>query len=159
MSARINLADVPPLPTEPARDLPIATRLQKLPLTGLTWENFERLCVRLVKKDPEAEFVQAYGLRGQDQEGIDLYIRKRSNGRYVVWQCKRYQDFKKAEIAKAVRKFLKAFRTGEAGFPIQEADAFILAVTRASSLLSESASLFGPDTLVCPGPLSLVYSL
>jgi hypothetical protein len=83
----------------------------------------------LVKKDPDSEFVQAYGVRGQEQEGIDLYLRKRSNGRYVAWQCKRYQDFGKADVAKAVRKFLKAFRTGEAGVPIQEADTFILAVT------------------------------
>jgi hypothetical protein len=129
MSARFNLADVPLLPTEIAGCLPVATRLQQLPLAGLTWENFERLCVRLVKKDPDAEFVQAYGVRGQEQEGIDLYLRKRSNGRYVVWQCKRYQDIKRTDVAKAVRKFLKAFRTGEAGVPIKQADTFILAVT------------------------------
>jgi hypothetical protein len=129
MKTRIKLADVSTLPTKTETDLPIATRVQRLPLANLTWENFETLCVRLVKKDADAEFAQAYGVRGQEQDGIDLYVRKHSNGRYVVWQCKRYQHFEKSDVAKASRRFLRAFRTKDSGIPIQEADVFILAVT------------------------------
>lgn len=90
MNDRVNLADIPPQPNISASSLPVSTRLQRLPLAELQWEDFERLCIRLVKKDPDTEFAQSYGVRGQNQEGIDLYVRKHSNGRYEVWQCKRY---------------------------------------------------------------------
>jgi hypothetical protein len=129
MSKKVKLTDVLPEPSCAVNSLPVATRLQRLPLAELTWENFERLCVRLVSKDSDVEFAQAYGVRGQDQEGIDLYVRKCSNGRYVVWQCKRYQKFDEGDVAKAVRRFIKAFRVKESGIPIKEADALILAVT------------------------------
>lgn len=129
MSNRVKLADISPQPSNLVTRLPVATRLQQLPLGELSWENFECLCVRLVKKDPDAEFAQAYGVKGQNQEGIDLFVRKRSNQRYVVWQCKRYQEFKKTDVAKAVQRFLKAFRTEVAGIPIKEADVLVLAVT------------------------------
>ena len=129
MSNRVNLANISPQPSNLVTSLPIATRLQQLPLAELSWENFERLCICLVKKDPDAEFAQAYGVKGQNQEGIDLYVRKLSNQRYVVWQCKCYQAFTKADVAKAVQRFLKAFRTEEAGIPIKEADVLVLAVT------------------------------
>ncbi|HVU26858.1 MAG TPA: restriction endonuclease [Verrucomicrobiae bacterium] len=125
----MKLVDIPPKPNNAASSLPISTRLQRLPLADLRWEDFERLCVRLVKKDPDAEYAQSYGVPGQNQEGIDLYVRKRSNGRYEVWQSKRYQKFGKSDVAKAVQKFLKAFKTGEAGIPIKDADILILAVT------------------------------
>lgn len=129
MSYRVNLADIPPQPNSAASSLPISTRLHRLPLADLRWEDFERLCVRLIKKDPDTEFAQAYGVPGQNQEAIDLYVRKRSTGRYEVWQCKRYQKFGKSDVVKAVQKFFKAFKTGEAGIPIKEADVLILAVT------------------------------
>jgi len=129
MSNRINLADILPHPTTLANSLPVTSRLQRLPLAELSWENFERLCVRLVNKDSDAEFAQAYGVRGQNQEGIDLYVRKRSNERYIVWQCKRYQAFQKSDVTKAVCRFIKAFKTKEAGIPIKEANVLVLAVT------------------------------
>jgi hypothetical protein len=129
MSNRLKLTDVSPQPSNLVTRLPVATRLQKLPLGELSWENFERLCVRLIKKESDAEFAQAYGVRGQNQEGIDLYVRRRSNQRYIVWKCKRYQEFTKTDVAKAIQRFLKAFKTGDAGIPIKEADVLILAVT------------------------------
>lgn len=129
MSDRVNLTEIAAQPSTVVSSLPVATRLQRLPSAELTWENFERLCVRLVSKDPDVEFAQAYGVRGQNQEGIDLYVRKRSNGRFVVWQCKRYHEFGKGDVAKAVRRFITAFRAKESGIPIKEADALILAVT------------------------------
>lgn len=129
MSNRVNLADIPARPEKVVTSLPVSTRLQRLPLGELTWENFERLCVRLVSKDADAEFAQAYGVRGQNQEGIDLYVRKRSNGLYTVWQCKRYEKFDKADVGEAVQRFIKALKSKEAAIQIREADALVLAVT------------------------------
>ncbi|MDB6110128.1 MAG: hypothetical protein JWR69_1878, partial [Pedosphaera sp.] len=129
MSKRVSLADIPPQPSQSSSGPPSMTRPQRLPLWEKSWEDLEILCVRLVKKDPDTEHAQSYGVSGQSQEGIDLYVRKKSNGRYVVWQCKRYQAFSKSDLQKAVRTFLKAFRTGEAGIPVKEAEKLILAVT------------------------------
>jgi predicted helicase len=119
----------------------VASRQQQLPFNQLSWEEFERLCVRLVKQDADTEFAQSYGRRGQEQEGIDLYVRKRSTGRYVVWQCKRYQNFKKSDVVSAARKFLKAFRKNDAGIPIKDADVFILAVPPILSSMADEITL------------------
>jgi len=88
---------------------PVATRLQELPLHKLPWENFEKLCVRLVKLEAEVEHCQLYGKRGQKQEGIDLYARKKDSDKYWVYQCKREKQFGPAKIEAAVTEFL----TGE----------------------------------------------
>jgi hypothetical protein len=129
MNTRIDLGNLPVLPSVAVVNPPVSSRLQRLPLAELSWENFERLCVRLAKKDPDTDHAQSYGVPGQNQDGIDLYIRRRSNGRYTVWQCKRYQVYTKGDVLKAVRRFIKAFKTGEAGIPIQETDRLVLAVT------------------------------
>jgi len=51
---------------------PVTTRLQELPLGELSWEDFERLCLRLARLEANVEHCQLYGERGQKQEGIDL---------------------------------------------------------------------------------------
>ena len=74
-------------------DPPVETRHQVLPFDCLAWENFERLCLRLAIGRGEvvhsADFGgnaaadgrgnardgRLYGVRGQDQQGIDLYVR------------------------------------------------------------------------------------
>lgn len=89
----------------PAIAPPTVTREQVLPLGGLSWENFERLCFRLAHRSGDVEDARMYGERGQAQEGIDLYIR-RATGDYATWQCKRYQDITATDIEKAVTKFL-----------------------------------------------------
>ena len=129
MKARISLADFPPKPSAVCAEPPVAHHIHLLPLDKLPWEDLERLCVRLAKTDADAEHAQAYGIRGQSQEGIDLYVRRRSNGRYVVWQCKRYRTFEKKNVREAVIAFLKSFKSKEAGIPVQHADTIILAVT------------------------------
>lgn len=129
MSERISLEHFPSKPDVLCVEPPVAYHIHQLPLDKLPWESFERLCVRLAKTNPDAEHTQAYGIRGQSQEGIDLYLRKRSNGRYEVWQCKRYQTFDKSNLRTAANAFLKAFSSKQAGIPIQEAETLILAVT------------------------------
>ncbi len=86
---------------------PVKTRAQVLPFGELTWENFERLCYRLAGRDKRVEYVARYGRAGQAQEGIDLFVRL-TNGKYEVWQAKRYGSITPGKI----RDIVGAFRAG-----------------------------------------------
>jgi hypothetical protein len=88
--------DVPP---------PSEARLQVLPFENLSWENFERLSLRLARLEGEAEYWQLYGRRGQKQDGIDIFVRM-SSGRYHVWQAKRWDKFSRSNLRDAVHEFL-----------------------------------------------------
>ena len=68
---------------------PVETRTYPLPIGQLTWENFERLCVRIAELEADVEYCRQYGVRGQDQEGIDLFAWERARNSYTVYQCKR----------------------------------------------------------------------
>ena len=74
---------------------PVATNFQLLPFQNLTWENFERLCLRYIRLQGSVEFCQAYGLKGQDQEGIDFYARLNQPVRFAVYQCKRIEELER----------------------------------------------------------------
>lgn len=89
---------VPPAP-------PVTTRAQCLPFGGLTWENFERLCHRLMSLEGDVEHCVRYGRQGDAQAGIDVYAR-RVSGRYHCLQAKRHQSFSAAQIRTAVDTFL-----------------------------------------------------
>jgi hypothetical protein len=101
---------------------PVAPRPQDLPFDQLTWEAFEKLCLRLVRVDSNVEHCQLYGTRGQDQEGIDFYARDRHTGEYRVYQCKRESGFGPAKIRDAVEIFL-------AGKWADRAKVFVLCTT------------------------------
>src|SRR4051794_25057798 len=90
---------------------------------------FERLCVRLAREDPDAEHAQSFGIRGQAQAGIDVYIRRKSRLSYIVWQCKRYQRFSAKNIRNAVDKFLNDAQSEPVGSPLKNVDTLVLAVT------------------------------
>lgn len=89
---------VPPAP-------PVTTRTQCLPFGELTWENFERLCLRLVGLEGDVVHCARYGRQGEAQAGIDVYGRQ-TNGRYHCLQAKRHQSFGAAQIRNAVDVFL-----------------------------------------------------
>lgn len=76
----------------PALDVapPVVTKLQVLPCHELSWQNFERLCVRLASLDGDIDHCQLYGTSGQNQHGIDLYARGKLTNKYRAYQCKRY---------------------------------------------------------------------
>ncbi len=95
-------------------DPPSQTRKQELPFSALTWQDFERLCVRLVRKEADVEFCRVYGKPGQQQEGIDLFSRKRQATRYQVYQCKRVEEFGRSEVKEALEKFLNGSWAGRA---------------------------------------------
>src|ERR1700683_1528975 len=86
---------------------PVTSRAPTLPFDKLSWENFERLCYRLAWRIGEVSDCRRYGAQGQNQKGIDIYVRRSSDGSYVTWQCKRHEEFSPADIEKAVSVFLK----------------------------------------------------
>lgn len=87
--------------------LPTVTRLAVLPLHTLQWEDFERLCLRYARGQGTVVRSQLYGIKGQEQYGIDLYVRSSDPPHYEVYQCKKIENFSATTISKAVDKFLK----------------------------------------------------
>jgi hypothetical protein len=59
-------------PPDRLPQVPTVTRSQVLPFDELTWENFERLCLRLIRREAEIYQCFLYGERGQKQRGIDI---------------------------------------------------------------------------------------
>src|SRR3954464_14946824 len=85
-------------------DPPVDTAEQRLPFDQLTWMNFERLCVRLVRREGTPEHVTQYGTPGQSDHGVDIYSRL-CDGSYATYQCKQYERFTESDIDKAVGTF------------------------------------------------------
>lgn len=104
---------ITPLPswleTPPSTEIlpPVDTKAQDLPFGCLSWEDFQRLCLRLIRFEANVEHCQTYGTPGQKQEGIDLFARQKLSEKYRVYQCKRVEDFGPTDIKKAVEDFLK----------------------------------------------------
>jgi hypothetical protein len=115
-------------------DPPVETRHQVLPFDCLAWENFERFCLRLAigrgevvhsadhggdvpadgrRSARDALDARLYGVRGQDQQGIDLYVRLAEipdgspERRYLCLQSRRIAKLTAAKLKKAVSDFLK----------------------------------------------------
>jgi hypothetical protein len=115
-------------------DPPVETRRQVLPFECLAWENFERFCLRLAmgrgevvhsvdhggdvaadgrRSARDALDARLYGVRGQDQQGIDLYVRLAEvpdvspERRYLCLQSRRIAKLTAAKLKKAVSDFLK----------------------------------------------------
>lgn len=81
-------------------------RAQQLPVDELSFDNFQRLSVRLLTAMKDAIHCQEYGTPGQKQEGIDLYARIPGQCKIEVWQCKRYDKFTASDVEAAVVAFL-----------------------------------------------------
>lgn len=91
-------------PSQTIVDPPIDTTIQELPLEKLSWEDFEKLCLAVVQTGFSINDCDIYGIKGQAQQGIDIFARK-SNGRYSSYQCKRYRKFDLSDLNKAVDDF------------------------------------------------------
>ena len=95
---------------------PVATRAQGLPFNELTWQNFERLILRLVRRDGRVLDCVLYGTRGQAQDGIDVLAAQTVDPtRRICYQCKRVEKFDPSDIRKAVDKFLEGPFADSAG--------------------------------------------
>ncbi len=90
----------------PDPSVPALSRPQDLDFFRLTWENFERLCYRLMEARPDVRSVSYYGTRGEGQDGIDLLVRRQDESREGV-QCKRAVSFGASAIAAAGDAFLE----------------------------------------------------
>jgi hypothetical protein len=85
---------------------PVDSLASELPIGSLSWENFERLCLRLARLESDVVGARLYGTAGQAQEGIDLYAPLLSApGFYRVYQCKRVADLEPSVIKDAVKAF------------------------------------------------------
>ena len=91
-------------PTAQPVSPPIETAQYTLPLASLPWQDFERLCLRLVQTSFTLERCEIYGVAGQKQEGIDIFARQ-DDGTYASYQCKRYQKMTSATLEEVVRLF------------------------------------------------------
>jgi hypothetical protein len=98
----LDAPDVDDIDVEP----PVDTLEQELPFGKLSWQNFERLCLKLAATDGDAEYYRLYGTEGQEQGGIDVYVRRKSTTKYATWQSKRHQSFSSGQIEKAVTNCL-----------------------------------------------------
>ena len=92
-------------PTDTVSTLPVTTNHTVLPFQDLSWADFEKFCFQLGSKEMEClETAYLYGRNGQKQDGIDIYFRK--DRKNIVWQIKRYDEFKAADVSNAVEVFL-----------------------------------------------------
>lgn len=92
---------------------PVQTLNQILPLHELTWEDFERLCFRLLRLEARAVRAALYGLPGQAQQGIDAYAigpttpDEATNLRpHVVLQSRRINNVTPTNLENSVDDFL-----------------------------------------------------
>ena len=85
---------------------PINTKKSDLPIEDLGWEDFEKLCLKLVEIDNSIDDCEIYGIKGQKQNGIDIFA-KQDNGKYSSAQCKKYKSLSVANFTKAVNLFKK----------------------------------------------------
>ena len=104
------------------------TRSQVLPVDRLAWEDFERLCLRLLELEAEPVHASAtgpdgetttpvvglYGKAGQAQAGIDVYARvplvlgaPPPPRRYVSLQARRIKTVTRARLSDSVDSFLE----------------------------------------------------
>ena len=63
-------------PGEPQVEPPLDAAPHDLPFGRIPWEDFEKLCLRLAKRESDVEDGRRFGTSGQSQSGIDIYARK-----------------------------------------------------------------------------------
>src|SRR5216684_3780040 len=93
-------------PTGEPADPPIQPKANELPLLGMRWENFERLCRTLAERNGAVEKAWCYGSQGHSQLGIDVLVRMK-DGTFEVWQSKRHKKFGATQVKNAVDYFLQ----------------------------------------------------
>ena len=84
-------------PPQTIVDPPIDTLNQVLPLEQLSWEDFEKLCLAVVQIDFSIDNCEIYGIKGQSQQGIDIFARQ-DNGRYYSYKGIRFLTISEMKI-------------------------------------------------------------
>lgn len=100
------LTDLEARPTPRMVAPPVQPRLQVLPFDQLTWEQFELLCAALVAAQAHVLDCHLYGLRGENQKGIDIVATQQGENNQEIWvyQCKRYEEYSPSLLKKALDK-------------------------------------------------------
>lgn len=84
-----------------------------LPFHDRTWEDFERILCLMADRVDGLRSVRLYGVRGQNQHGIDLYGID-PDGRRVAYQAKRTNTFTADDLTTAVTRFAEGHRPVDA---------------------------------------------
>lgn len=103
----INLGNLLAAPTPVLSDI-IEPKLGALPFHLMSWEDFERLCARLIQHQYAGEGLQVfkYGRAGQGQKGVDIIWQAPREKKYDVAQVKRWRKIKPRDIRDWVKTFL-----------------------------------------------------
>lgn len=105
--------DCPPVGNIPSP--PVETRAQGLPFNDLTWQNFERLILRLVRCEGTLLDCDIYGTPGQAQDGIDVLATPEADPtKRICYQSKKVEEFGASDIRNAVDAFLSGRWAGQA---------------------------------------------
>ena len=93
---------------------PVRTHNHLLPLSALGWDDFERLCFRLLRAEVGPVRAALYGVPGQAQHGIDMYAfvpvalsAPPDTRRYVTLQSRRISNVGPTSVENGVDGFLK----------------------------------------------------
>lgn len=135
---------------------PATTKPDRLPIHELSWQNAERLFLRLLETQGQVQWAKLYGTAGQDQDGIDAYARlsdpvqgtagslqKSLHARpYVVLQSRRIATLYPSGITGAVSEFLAGDWPKETG-AFYYATSADLTDSRLDIALRESADRLG----------------
>ncbi|MCK5508950.1 MAG: hypothetical protein KAI50_10580 [Desulfobacterales bacterium] len=71
----------------------------------LNIDDFERLCCDLHGEQKEVATCQLYGLRRQEEKGVDHVAQRKGGNGKEVGQSKRYKNFSERNLGKAVKPF------------------------------------------------------
>ncbi|MBP2707391.1 hypothetical protein JOL79_26760 [Microbispora sp. RL4-1S] len=118
-------------PSAPA-PAPVIGKLEILPFTALSWEDFERLQWRVMHDVEGLRHAQIYGDRGQAQYGLDI-VALAPDGIGVALQSKKYTKFGAVEIRAAVKKF----RTTERPFLVDRLIIGVASTVRRTGAMEE----------------------
>ena len=134
--------------------LPVQTLDQLLPLSQLSWDDFERLCLRLLRTEVGAVRAALYGLPGQAQHGIDMYAIAPSASdevanprRYVTLQSRRISTVSPANLEYCVNDFLEG-RWADVSQKFVYATSSSARSTQILGKIEELASHLGPRPIV-----------
>lgn len=81
----------------------------EIPLNGLSFKDFERLCYWIVAEDPKARFENVIWLNedGGGERGRDVIATEVSTKRRFVFQCKRVEKFNPSDVEDELTTFSK----------------------------------------------------
>lgn len=113
---------------------PVIGKLEELPFSSLSWENFERLQLRMMRDVEGLREAQLYGDRGQAQLGLDI-VALAPDGAGVALQSKNYKRFGKSQLTAAVKKFL----TTERPFTVQRLILGVACAVKSTGAVEELA--------------------